>query len=126
LGKSVRKGRETIAAYGAVMKSPELSLGAKVLWGIYRAYDLKGRGSWPGDETLAEHMGKSESSVQKYRRELLEKSFLKQTLRRRWPAIYRAVVPVYVLFPPPARIQPIQGGPGRPDRVVSGDSKRRR
>jgi hypothetical protein len=100
LGKSVRKGRETIAAYGAVMKSPELSLGAKVLWGIYRAYDFKGRGSWPGDETLAEHMGKSESSVQKYRRELLEKSFLKQTLRGRWPAIYRAVVPVYVLFPP--------------------------
>ena len=25
---------------------------------------------------------------------------MKQTLRRRWPAIYRAVVPVYVLFPP--------------------------
>lgn len=92
-------GRKTIAAFGAIMKDETLTPEEKVLWGLYRAYDFKGRGSWPGDETLAGHMGKSVRSVQGYRARLLEKGFLEQTLCGPRPAIYKAVVSNTVVMP---------------------------
>lgn len=92
MAKKGSRGRETITAFNAVMKDETLSLGCKVLWALYRAFDFSGRGSWPGDETLARHMGKSVRSVQSYRAELLDRGFLEQTLRGPRPAVYRAVV----------------------------------
>ncbi|MFH1764909.1 MAG: hypothetical protein ABIF09_12025 [Gemmatimonadota bacterium] len=90
-----KSGRRTISAFFQIMRDETLTPEEKVLWGVYRSYEnpTKGLGAFPGDQTLAEHMGKSVRSVQNYRAQLLVRGYLVQTLRGPRPAIYRAVLP---------------------------------
>ena len=76
----------------AVMRTPFLSPEEKTLWAIYRSYD-SGRGAFPGDERIAEHMNRSVRSVQVYRKQLLGNGWLEQRRRGPQPALYRAVIP---------------------------------
>lgn len=89
-----RDGRASLKAIFAVARTPELSAQEVRLWILYRSYEQSdGRGAYPGDELLANHLDKSPRSVQKYRARLLKLGYLEQRLRGPNPARYRAVLP---------------------------------
>lgn len=100
------RGRKTLTDVFTVARDPNLSEGEKVLWTIYRSYD-SGRGAWPSDEKLAEHMDKGVRSVQAYRAKLLRLGYLQQTLRGPRSAVYRAVVPEQPQAPTPTADKPL-------------------
>ena len=85
-------GTKTLSELFWVMRDPSLSLEEKVLWALYRSYD-SGHGAWPGDELLAQHLGRSPRSVQRYRKKLIQRGLLLQQRRGQLPAVCRAVVP---------------------------------
>lgn len=89
-----RSGRATLEDIFRVARAPELQPEEKVLWLIYRSYESpNGKGAYPGDELLAEHLDRSPRSVQSYRARLLEKGWLERELRGPRPARWRAVLP---------------------------------
>ena len=90
--KGKRDGRTTLREIFALFRSSKLSSEEKALWVLYRSYD-SGDGAHPGDEVLAEHMGKSVRSVQTYRTQLIDRGFLTKQFRGRNPSIFRATVP---------------------------------
>ncbi len=94
-----RDGRVTLADIFAVMRDPSLTAEEKVLWALYRSYERPDRGSYCNAETLAEHMGTTTRSIERYRASLLRdedggsRGYLEMTFRGPNPAEYRACVP---------------------------------
>lgn len=101
-------GKDTIAAWSVVVRDPELTGDMTRLWGLYRSYD-SGRGAWPSDATLAEHMGKAVRTVKACRAELVRRGYLQSQRKRRQRAVYRAVLP-----PGKSPMQPQSGSNGQP------------
>ena len=91
--KGKRDGRTTLREIFALFRSSTLSPDEKVLWALYRSYD-SGDGAHPGDEVLAEHMGKSVRSVQTYRTQLIARGFLTKEFRGRNPSLFRTAIPI--------------------------------
>lgn len=107
-----RKGRATLADVFFVARSRELTSDEKALWIVYRSYEEPGRGAYPGDELLSSHLGKSQRTVQRCRAKLVDKGWLKQTLRGPMPATYRAAIPAEG-SPPVAKQSVATGGETR-------------
>lgn len=86
-------GRATLRDIFAVARDGRLTAEELRLWLLYRSFESREHGGFPGDDLLADLMDRSPRSVQGYRAELLEKGYLDQTLRGPKPAHYRAVLP---------------------------------
>lgn len=94
MGDSSGDGRSTLSDLFELMRDPHLGPEAKVVWALYRSYEgPNGKGAYPGDELLAEHLDRSPRTVQRYRAQLVEGGFLEKEFRGPKPARYRAVVP---------------------------------
>lgn len=86
--------RATLRTIFDVLRDPHLEPEEKTLWGLYRSYEgPSGKGAYPGDGLLAEHLDRSPRTVRRLRRRLLELGYLRQKLRGPKPASYRAVLP---------------------------------
>ncbi len=94
-----------------MVRDPRLTVGEKALWLLYRSYDL-GKGAWPSDQRVAEHLGVSERSVQDYRAGLKRLGFLVQRLRGPHTATYWPVVPAADPTEPPRQAPPNLNGDG--------------
>lgn len=94
MGDAKGDGRATLREMFALLRAPDLEPEEKVLWGLYRSYQSpNGKGAYPGDELLAEHLGRSPRTVRRQRRRLLEAGYLEQQRRGPKPARYWAVLP---------------------------------
>lgn len=85
-------GRKSLTDIFAVAREPELSSVEKVVWMILRSYD-SGKGAWPCDYTISGYMDKSERTIQRARRRLIDLGYLTQTHRGPKSPIYRPIVP---------------------------------
>lgn len=88
-----RDGRATLQDVFALARDPRLEPEEKLVWLLYRSYESKEGGGFPGQETLAWHLGRSARSVRRYRGRLMDLGYLEQELRGPKPARYRAVLP---------------------------------
>jgi hypothetical protein len=91
-------GRATLRDIFALVRDSDLSPEEKTLWLLYRSYDT-GDGAWPGDDILAEHIGKSVRSVKLYKAKLREHGLLDVEFRGPNPAVHRAIYPAKAVQP---------------------------
>lgn len=88
------RGRATLRAIFELLRRPDLEPEEKVVWGLYRSYESpSGKGAYPGDDLLAEHLDRSPRTVRRYRKQLLDKGFLRQKLQGPQEARYWTQLP---------------------------------
>ena len=64
-----------------ILRDGTLSLGAKVAYSMFLHFDWYNEGCFPGQDTLAEHMGMSVSRVNEYIKELEKAGYIEITRR---------------------------------------------
>ena len=75
---------------GNVFTDPGIAMGAKVLFAVIAGYDL-GQGCWADRSTLADLVGTSVSSVNRWIRNLRARGYLTVYKRNHLPAVIRLV-----------------------------------
>ena len=91
---SKQDGRETLEHMFKVMRNCELSLGARVLWALYRSWEYPTRGARVSIGKLAEYLDAGPRTVERWRAELIGARCLRRiALRGPKPAEYKTAVP---------------------------------
>lgn len=60
-----------------ILQNPDLSIGAKATYAVMLSYAWQKDHCFPGQTTLAKHLGSGERSVRRYIKELEEEGFIK-------------------------------------------------
>ncbi|MEV7885896.1 helix-turn-helix domain-containing protein [Streptomyces sp. NPDC002817] len=86
----------------ALLKAPELSSDAKVLWQIINDYAGTNRKAFPSHKTLADDLGKSVPSIKRYIEELIRNGWMTAQNRTGTSNFYYCAIPMvhYKAFDP--------------------------